>query len=723
MRYAFVCVALWLATGCGTPRLTDATGDIAFAPVELDFGDVWEGDEREERVRIQNLGRSALTVTWTVPDGFTFSELPQTLPPGAKEIVIRYRAGAPGDVGGKLTARAEDTRHTAALTLAARSKAIPECPQAGRCHQMAFDKSKSACMETPVADGTVCEPNSACVTGGTCQAGACVGTEVKCDDGNLCTVDVCNALTGCEFLPAPPCPGDYQCQLGVCDPKTGCGLKPAEDGTSCGTLTCDAAEICISGSCVVRDPPDGTVCAEASPCQTEGTCQASTCVQAPATKLTPTWSLDTALEDPRRTLHDFVMAPTGDMSLMGFFSKPVLRASSANPVSLDGPARRCIHWNGQLACADYRENSGDGRVVVFDAVSGQQKWVFELAAVRQDFAIASEALFMARIVALGSDRIAALYESYPKGSTTGTQCRGYYLVILDTAGKMIHAQKLVDPLLLACNHPHPFGVASDTAGNLYMAFSPSSGNAPLAPQAPTLLLSYDRHGKFRWRREEPYGGGELAVASGRVYPEGAIVPYDSKTGEPLFSSSGAGDREPLGRAVVSATRYVTSPWVSPFVTDSSLHAYTHNSIPDWTYHLSGNESFLSRELRMARWQASSSRPSELVVLAFATRDGQPSLVAVRERNGTELWKCAVDAPVMSAPQLFETANGYIGLMGGALTCGDCDPPFANSSASFYRFDAPGLTVSEAPWPGTFGGADHDHLENGNTLPPSTSPPF
>ena len=30
------------------------------------------------------------------------------------------------------------------------------------------------------------------------------------------------------------------------------------------------------------------------------------------------------------------------------------------------------------------------------------------------------------------------------------------------------------------------------------------------------------------------------------------------------------------------------------------------------------------------------------------------------------------------------------LMGGAETSGDCDPPFANSTATFWRFDTQGL---------------------------------
>ncbi|HEY0883288.1 MAG TPA: hypothetical protein VGD87_17250, partial [Archangium sp.] len=69
------------------------------------------------------------------------------------------------------------------------------------------------------------------------------------------------------------------------------------------------------------------------------------------------------------------------------------------------------------------------------------------------------------------------------------------------------------------------------------------------------------------------------------------------------------------------------------------------------------------------------------------------------------------------PQLFEVANGSLGIMNGALDglgnpgCSKCDPPLANSAGAFFSFSTPRLSIAEEPWVGTFGGAGHDHREN------------
>src|SRR5690606_29750483 len=109
----------------------------------------------------------------------------------------------------------------------------------------------------------------------------------------------------------------------------------------------------------------------------------------------------------------------------------------------------------------------------------------------------------------------------------------------------------------ACNHPHPFGMAADAVGNLFIAFSPSSGTAPLQPTSPTLLVSYSRDGLLRWKRTENMVGGEMAVAQGVLYPE------NSRTG--LLTDSGArvnfgpGASPFFGRVVSNGAHVITSP--------------------------------------------------------------------------------------------------------------------------------------------------------------------
>jgi len=84
--------------------------------------------------------------------------------------------------------------------------------------------------------------------------------------------------------------------------------------------------------------------------------------------------------------------------------------------------------------------------------------------------------------------MAALFEAYPNTSgnvSVSTQCRRYFLVTLDARGQLINGQRIQDPLLEACNHPHPYGVVADSVGNLFIAFSPTtSQQAPLVPDKP-----------------------------------------------------------------------------------------------------------------------------------------------------------------------------------------------------------------------------------------------
>ena len=710
-------IAILTLVACRDSGIQNAEGELVFTHPSrdlqrdgLDLGEDWVGRALTGEVVLQNRGRSEQSLEWTLPDnGFVIEDPPATAPSGDTVIRIRFVSDEPGRRTAQVTVRSG--RRQATLTLYASARAIPECPVALNCHTVAFDLDKGECVNTPIADGTPCDPNNVCMVDPVCQQGVCVGELITCDDGNACTLNTCHPIRGCEFPPAPPCPGDGVCGVGVCDPETGCGLEPAPDGTSCGELNCDAAQVCIAGECVVRDPPDGFICAEPTPCQGAGVCQGSTCVQPPATPLASNWSLDSATvgEFPLY-LHDFILEPTGELSLMGFFARPIIRVNGAVPVPLQASARRCIEWNGQLVCVDYRVNGVDGSVVTIDPATGTPNWVFTLADVRPDIRQDSDTLFLARIAAMGTDRIAALYESYPRNSGAGTQCRNYHLVILDAGGGMVAAQKLQDPLLSHCNHPHPYGMAADADGNLYMSFSPSSmGNAPLMPQWPALILSTTRDGVERWRTTRIETGGELAVANGRVFAEGSSFPLDAATGEEIPHVDPQ-QRERLGRIVSDGAGYVTSPLIN-LLGGGSIHGYDWMGRRTWTWTVPMTDQLLTRELRAITWHPRELARKETAVTTFVTRAGELSMVALRMSDGEELWSCPVDAPFATAPQLFEIARGSFAAMGNATTCGDCDPPFANSNALFATFPAQGIEPANVRWPGTFGGPGHDHQEN------------
>ncbi len=712
--FSLIAVVSWSCRGGG---LSNADGEVQFAREAQHLGAVYRSLGITGSITVYNRGRSPMAVTWEEPEGFLLVSPPSVLEAGETKVGVALTHDAPGIYRGVLEVSASNSGDE--LLLIATVLDFPECQPSTPCSTWNFDPALGECVETVLPDDTVCDPRSACVQDATCQGGRCVGPSIVCDDGNACTLNTCNAVTGCEFPPAPPCPGDGACGVGVCDPATGCTTTPAEDGTVCGEGTCVSAKVCIDGTCVERDPPDGFVCAEPTPCREAGVCQGATCVQPPATPVAYDWSFnapDPTGQTVQKRLHDFVIEPDGRMSMMGFFATTVINGGTTAMREIANTAsRRCLIWNGRLTCADHREydvpgEGLDGAVKVLDE-NGLPLWRFRLAQHRPQFLAENQNLFMARMVVMGPDRLAAVYEAYPANLGSETRCRNYYMAVLNASGELVNAHKLVDPLLTQCNHPHPYGAVADAAGNLYLSFSPSSeGNAPLAAQNPTLLISWDKDGIFRWKRVDGYPGGELGVVGELLFSEGSQTPLDAKTGIPLQAQGGP--RELMGRPVVTKDHYVSSPWMG-FGGGTEMHGYAHTSRRQWTYTLPApTDTFLTRELRLASWHPRPEAQRREVVLTFARINGVGTLVAVDPSMGKEAFRCELQAPIMDAPQLFEVANDRLAVMGDALTLGDGDPPFANSYASFWRFLLPGISPSRSPWPGTWGGPTHDHREKG-----------
>ncbi len=155
----------------------------------------------------------------------------------------------------------------------------------------------TGCGLSNVADGTACEDGSACTTSTTCSAGTCGGgSAVECpDDENPCTAPLCNPASGeCGFAnvadgigcdDVDPCTAATTCTAGVCgggdavvcaddgnpctaercDPMTGCRSTAVADGAACDDAdACTSGEACASGVCAggsaVACPDDGNPC-------------------------------------------------------------------------------------------------------------------------------------------------------------------------------------------------------------------------------------------------------------------------------------------------------------------------------------------------------------------------------------------------------------------------------------------------------------------------------
>lgn len=705
--------------GCSEPRLISADGRVFLSPRAVDFGPAWVNrEEKSAFVELHNEGRSDQPVEWRLSgDDFFTEELPQRSPAGVLSLEVRFAPRREGAYQGELWLKAGEG-HESFVLLSGAGAEVPKCESKDPCRTARFDLATGECVEAVAPDGVVCDSGSACTLESTCQAGRCVGREKSCDDGNACTVDVCNALTGCENLPAPPCPGDGACMKGVCDPAQGCGLAPAVDGTACGPVqSCDRAQVCMAGACVERDPPDGYVCAEASPCQGEGRCAGSSCVRPPATPLSPAWSFDSqATEDPdaglpAEQLHDFVAEPSGAISLSGFFfTSPRLRANTEAPARVDGPVRRCMLWGNRYVCADYPA-AINGKVSAIDLATGEPLWTFDLRKERPDFLMESSSIFMARMAVQGSDRLAALFEAYPRGASSGnTNCRQYYLVVLDASGNLVMAQRVEDPVLEVCNHPHPYGFGADSAGNLFVSFSQTIASpAPLKPGSPTLVMTWTRDGIFRWKFvDHALVGGELAIATGLIYPENSALAVSTATGNPAFAIDA-----PFGRVVVSKSRSIPAP-VKGAATLDGYEAGTPQK--RWTHVLPAPLTFWSDQVRLAQWQTRAGPKTVALTFTEGAWGTAKSLRAIDAENGQTAFSCPLTQSFRTEPQLFELSNGSLSLMEGSDACGKCDPPYAGSSAAFHTLKTPLLSIAREPWVGTFGGAGHDHREDVPPLP-------
>jgi len=131
------------------------------------------------------------------------------------------------------------------------------------------------CVAAPVFDGEVCDDSDACTTDDACWNGRCLGLPATCDDGNDCTADTCDPAGGCGNTPldavacddGDACSSDDVCVAGTCEPG---GPTNCEDGNACTIDICDRFAGCaylpnLNPCCT------GTVsiCDDLDPCTTD----------------------------------------------------------------------------------------------------------------------------------------------------------------------------------------------------------------------------------------------------------------------------------------------------------------------------------------------------------------------------------------------------------------------------------------------------------------------
>jgi hypothetical protein len=150
------------------------------------------------------------------------------------------------------------------------------------CQKTVCERATGACVALAVHETDACEPDDRCATTGTCAAGVCQPTAfVTCDDGNACTDDACDPLSGtCTFAPVGV---DVACDDGdACTTVDHCNGEAACVGAE--PVACDDANPCThdlckpsTGECVFAALTDGAPCDDGDPCTGVDLCVTGAC--------------------------------------------------------------------------------------------------------------------------------------------------------------------------------------------------------------------------------------------------------------------------------------------------------------------------------------------------------------------------------------------------------------------------------------------------------------
>ena len=144
--------------------------------------------------------------------------------------------------------------------------------------------------------GGSCSDGSLCTKSDSCAGGQCVGTPLACDDGNGCTVDSCDASSGCihagnvgqPCTDGNACTGPDACTLGgnctgkpvPCDDKNPCTLDTCNIGSGCLPLALSAVDCDDGDSCTAPDAcQSGTCKGKPLGCDDQNPCTADTCTK------------------------------------------------------------------------------------------------------------------------------------------------------------------------------------------------------------------------------------------------------------------------------------------------------------------------------------------------------------------------------------------------------------------------------------------------------------
>jgi len=228
------------------------------------------------------------------------------------------------------------------------------------CVREVCDKHSLLCVPGPRPVGAECDDGDGCTKASVCTVdGRCVGTKIFCDDGNLCTTDVCNPVDGCI----------HSANENVCDDGNGCTSNDRCENAKCfGTptpdCTCETDDDCA-------DEEDGNQCNGFLQCAF-GECKVplSSLVVCDTSKDTPcrktvcdqdTGKCKQVASQNGRPCDDGDACTDGDLCLNGTCEGSAPRScDDGNPCTVDtcAPESGCLNDFSAYPCED-----GDGCTV------------------------------------------------------------------------------------------------------------------------------------------------------------------------------------------------------------------------------------------------------------------------------------------------------------------------------------------------------------------------
>ncbi|MEQ8272521.1 MAG: PQQ-binding-like beta-propeller repeat protein [Deltaproteobacteria bacterium] len=257
---------------------------LSVNPLVLDLGEVPLGVRAQGVFTVRSRGDAPLMISrleLEETDIFQIvNETARALAPAQSDVV--QVAARPMTLGMHETVLVIESNDSEAprLDIPVRVTAVeqPPCDDLNVCTTDVFDTELARCTHS-FADGTACEAADKCIINAVCSQGVCLGASKTCDDGSVCTRDLCRQIDGeCIFIDNElACEDDNPCTADLCGP-TGCEHVALSNGTACddGDL-CTQGDACFAGACVGTGMPDGTACDDLDSCTVEDTCRAGVC--------------------------------------------------------------------------------------------------------------------------------------------------------------------------------------------------------------------------------------------------------------------------------------------------------------------------------------------------------------------------------------------------------------------------------------------------------------